>query len=607
MCGIYATSRVESIENIQVKIKKQNHRGPDHSEVKFIDKKVILAHNRLSIIDLDKRANQPMQYDGNWITYNGEVYNFLELKEELIKKSYKFSTTSDTEILLASYKMWGEDFVDKLEGMFAFVIYDSKKELLFGARDRLGQKPFFYNVNNNQIEIASLGSLVKNAQDLEIDEVALEKYLLWGYVPEPLSIYKNVNKLPAGHTIKYFLNDNKVVVKKYWDINYNNIDDFQGTFNEAKKELDVLLTKSVKDRMISDVPIGVFLSGGIDSSIITALAQKVSKTKVKTFSIKFNEDGFDESKYAKQVASFIKTEHKEITCTYNEAKELIYNFSDYYDEPFDDSSAIPSMLLAKHTRKDVTVALTGDAGDENFIGYERYFKTKTFSKYIKKYPKILRSLSIKILLLTKNKSAKNLSNWLQFDNLKDFYLYQMTGGDKKWLKFDSKNIDNRYDEVWQNSKLNDIEKVAMFDLKTYLIDDINAKVDQASMAFSLETRSPLLNFNIVEYANRLPFNYKVSSPLQGKYILKELLYDYIPKEMFDRKKAGFALPLKNWFRDELKDYVYDVLSIDNLKRIKNIKLKVVKNMIEKHMDGTADNSRILWRLICLIKWIDKHE
>jgi len=608
MCGIYANSRTgDDIVKLKNKLTKQNHRGPDYSKVKLINDKVIFGHNRLSIIDLDERANQPMQYAENWITFNGEIYNFIELKEELLKNDYYFKTTSDTEVLLASYDFWGESFVSKLEGMFAFVIYDSKNNLLFGARDRLGQKPFFYCIEEGHIEIASLGSLVKSSKNSGINELAQEKYLLWGYVPEPLSIYIDVNKLPAGHTIKYFLSENKVSVKRYWDVNYEETGNYQGSFSEAKQELDSLLTKSVKDRMMADVPIGVFLSGGIDSSIITAIAQKVTNTKVKTFSIKFEEDGFDESKYAKQVAAFLKTEHTEITCTYEEAKELIYNFSYYYDEPFDDSSAIPSMLLAKHTRKDVTVALTGDAGDENFIGYGRYFKTRTYSKYVKEYPKVLRPLSIRILQFIKSNTAKNLSNWMEFDNLKDFYLYQMTGGEKKWLKFDSKNIDNRYDEIWFNSKLNDIEKVALFDLKTYLIDDINAKVDQASMAYSLETRSPLLNFNIVEYANKLPFKYKVSPSQEGKYILKELLYDYIPKEMFDRKKAGFAMPLKDWFRDELKDYVYEVLSDNNLKKISNIKFEVVKSMIEEHMDNTVDNSRILWRLICLIKWMDKHE
>ena len=345
MCGIYGTTIKYNDSQVKDKLARTSFRGPDSSSHSFLgqDKNIIFGHNRLSIIDLDPRSNQPFPYKHVHIVFNGEIYNFKTLKVELQKVGHSFTTTSDTEVLCAAYIEYGKAFISKLNGMFTFVIYDSKENILFGARDRMGQKPFYYSHTKDGFEFASqISSIQLYNKNLSISSKAISYYLTWGNIPDPQSIFNEVSKLEAGFSFTLNLQKNTFQKEQYWDISNTSI--YQGSFNQAKEELAYLIKDATSKRLFADVPVGVFLSGGIDSSVIAALATKSTTTRIKTFSVKFNEAAFDESGYAQQVANHLKTEHHVIACNYNEGLDLIENFSQFFDEPFADSSAIPSML-----------------------------------------------------------------------------------------------------------------------------------------------------------------------------------------------------------------------------------------------------------------------
>ncbi len=385
MCGIYGTTLPYTKEQVQQKLERTRFRGPDQLGIAQYDTasgRISFGHNRLSIIDLDARSNQPFTYqDQVHLVFNGEIYNFKELRDRLHKKGYTFTTSSDTEVIGAAYLEYGTDCVQHFNGMFAFVIYDEKKQQLFGAKDRLGQKPFYYQLSPAGFEFASqISSIQLFNEELSISQNAIEHYLAWNTIPHPYSIFNEVKKLDDGHAFTYDLKTKAFKVWPYWDIAFPTALPYDGTYETAKTELEDLLTDAVRMRMVADVPLGVFLSGGVDSSLVAALAAKDAEQKVKTFSVKFNEKGFDESSYAQKVADHLQTDHHVIPCDYKEGINLIENFSHYYDEPFADASAIPSMLLAKHTKKEVTVALSGDGADEAFLGYPRYQKLEKMER-----------------------------------------------------------------------------------------------------------------------------------------------------------------------------------------------------------------------------------
>lgn len=608
MCGIYGSSRLYNDDQIRSKLKRTEFRGPDqHGFERYVvnDNTLILGHNRLSIVDLDVRSNQPFTYaDYVHLVFNGEIFNFKTLKEELKKLGYKFRTTSDTEVICAAYLHYGEDCVNHFNGQFAFVILDVKKNVLFGARDRMGQKPFYYYHKGKEIEFSSqISSIQMYREDLTISSKAINYYLSWGNVPDPFSIFNDIHKLKAGHRFTFDLNSGEMNIDQYWDIDYEGKTHFEGSFDDAKRHLDELLTDAVEMRMFADVPVGVFLSGGIDSSLISAVATKNASEKVKTFSVKFNEEGFNESIYAGQVADHLSTDHHVIECNYNEGIDLIDNFSYYYDEPFADSSAIPSMLLSKYTKKQVTVALSGDSGDENFIGYHRYDWIRR-GEMAMKIPRPLRLLGAGLLELSPNYKFKIIANVLKLRNTNEAYLFAMTGTDSTWFDFkDYLNIEERKYLEHNNKHL--FERVSDFDLKTYLNWDINTKVDRASMAYSLEVRAPLMDYRIVEFARSLPTEYKYDKQVM-KRLLKSLLYDYVPKDIFDRPKAGFTMPFAHWFRHELKDYVLDELNEESLANIPGIKVDVVMAKIQEHLNNKWNRYPLIWKLLVLKQWLTKN-
>ncbi|NIK91893.1 asparagine synthase (glutamine-hydrolyzing) [Mangrovimonas sp. CR14] len=605
MCGIYGSTKIYEPDQVQKKLERTNFRGPDKLQHININNKVVFGHNRLAIVDLDERSNQPFTYHHVHIVFNGEIYNFLSLKDELVLKGYSFRTTSDTEVICAAYLEYGNECVNKFNGMFAFVIYDEKNNILFGARDRLGQKPFYYYHNKGHFEFASqLAPIQLYNSDLTISSKSISYYLAWGDVPDPYSIFNEVKKLPPGNHFTYQLDSYNLTIKPYWNISTKHTPYFQGSFEEAKEELKSVLKDAVKMRLFADVPVGVFLSGGVDSSVIAAMATQTTESKIKTFSVKFNEKKFDESIYAQQVANHLKTDHHVIECNYEEGIDLIDNFSYYYDEPFADSSAIPSMLLSKYTRDQVTVALSGDAGDENFIGYERYVWIKK-GKMAFMLPKPARQLASKILQLPSNYRIKTIGKVLNFNDVNDIYIAGMTGVDTSWIDSDFNYLEVDELKYLKHKEKNIYERMSDFDLKTYLNWDINTKVDRATMAYSLEARSPLMDYRIVEFARSLPTEYKIQGKNQ-KRILKEVLYDYVPKEIFDRPKAGFTMPFQEWFRGTLKDYVLSELSDSELNNIPNINTKEVSLRINQHMDGSWNRYPLIWKLLVLKQWLSKN-
>ena len=604
MCGIYGSTILYNENQVIEKLKRTSFRGPDQTGWKFYERKInpiIFGHNRLSIIDLDPRSNQPFTYQKNIeIVFNGEIYNFRDIKDILFKKGYTFKTTSDTEVICAAYLEYGEDCVTHFNGMFAFVIYDKINHRFFGARDRLGVKPFYYYHNGKNFEFASqISSIQLHNDNLSISKKAIDAYLTWGTIPDPLSIFNEVQKLRPGNSFVFNLNSGHLNIKTYWDIDYKGENKFMGSYTEAQSQLKNTLSDAVKIRMFADVPVGVFLSGGIDSSLIAALATQTSNAKVKTFSVKFNDKGFDESMYAQQVADHLKTDHNVIECNYNEGIDLIKNFHHYYDEPFADPSAIPSMLLAKHTKKQVTVALSGDAGDESFIGYQRYDWINKGDKFMK-IPYQARLIMSKLVSLYPNYRFKIISEFMKYKSIDLAYLDSKTGESQ----MNNKEVDEL--KYLMHTDKNLLERVSAFDIKTYLNWDINTKVDRATMAYSLEARAPLMDYRIVELAQSLPTNFKFINGNQ-KRILKDLLYQYVPKHIFDRPKAGFTVPFKVWFREDLKDYVLSELNHEGLTQIPFINVNKVKGQIKQHMDGSWNHYPLIWKLLVLKQWLKNNQ
>lgn len=602
MCGIYGSTIGYSKDQVQAKMQRAAFRGPDATSIQFIDDKLWLGHNRLSIIDLDERSNQPFVYAGLHIVFNGEIYNYLELKATLQQQGFAFTTSSDTEVICAAYKAWGEASVEQLNGMFAFVIYDSEQNLLFGARDRLGKKPLYYSTTNNAFEFASQPAQIALYNSFDVNEAAISQMLIWQQISDPNTIYKHMFRLKAGHCFRYQLSQHTFSDWPYWDLPLLDAPSYKGTYEEAKTDLRNLLNDAVEKRMLADVPLGVFLSGGVDSSLIAAIAQQQSATPVNTFAVQFDEAGFDESPYAAAVARHLGTRHTTIQCNYAEAIELIENYHRYYDEPFADASALPSMLLARHTRKHVTVALSGDGGDESFLGYSRYDWIRTVDQLLK-MPHPLRKVAASLVSMLPVRKLQQAAILLQCPNTADAYTCLMSSFAPTWLKDAAVAYPDAYKE-WLQGPLPLLERVSNYDLKTYLNNDINTKVDRASMAFSLEARAPLMDYRIVEFARSLPTAFKYQ-PGNKKRILKDVLYELVPQQLIDRPKQGFGMPLAHWFRHQLKDLVKDELTPTALQQIPNVDVPQIQTLIDLHLSGKEDRHVLIWNLLVMVQWLKK--
>lgn len=553
------------------------HRGPDgdgHYLEEAQDVFVGLGHRRLSIIDLSNAASQPMYYRDLVLIFNGEIYNYKETKQELIEKGHFFNTHSDTEVILHAYEEWGMKCLERFVGMYTFVLYDKSRKKLFCTRDRAGVKPFFWYFRDG---LFLFGSELKSFHEhpgfiKELNKDAVAAFMQFGYVPAPHCIFRNTYKLKPGHYLAVDLTTQQIVQEKYWDVlDAYNQPKLDISLPDAINETERILEKAFQYRMVADVPVGVFLSGGYDSTCVTALLQKNSMTKINTFTIGVHDKGLNEAPFAKATAAHLGTNHNEYYCTTKEALEIVPDLPFYYDEPFADSSAIPTTLVSKIARQQVIVALSADAGDEVFAGYNKYDYIARVKKKLNRVPAPVRKGAAavlekipahkipyfnrkplfttrykKIMHLLKDNSAKEL-----LLNMSCLYLPDEL---QKLLTYSPAKLSSYFDEGLDNRYADDLSYMMAIDYKTYMLDDILQKVDRASMAVSLEGREPFLDQHIIEFAARLPSAYKLHKGTK-KYILRQIVHRYVPQSMMERPKMGFGIPIASWLKHELKPFV----------------------------------------------------
>jgi len=597
MCGIYLTNIPYDTAEVETKLKSIAFRGPDFTGIEKIDG-ITFGHLRLSILDLDPRANQPMAFEHLTIVYNGEIYNYQDIKKELSAIGYQFKTESDTEVLLLGYKHWGKNILDKINGMFAFSIYDATTNKIFSARDRLGVKPFYYSWNDGKFEICS--QIKPLLAGKEINEDAISMFLDCMFIPSPYTIVKNVFKLPPGNFMEFDLGTNELSIEEYWNLNPVKLQNI--SYEDAKKELHDLLIDAVKIRLQSDVPIGSFLSGGIDSALVSSIASKISDSKINTFSIGFDNPNYDESKIAEQYATILDTNHTTTICSPNDVLKLIPKLTEVYDEPFADDSALPSLLLNKVTKQYVTVALSGDGGDESFIGYN-HFDSLIQHKKIIDTPYGIRKLIAKSgILKVFGMDTHRIKNALLTKGRNDFI--ENIFSRKGFLLKEKKQDYMKHYQGFKSWSTDFLQRAADLNIKLWLENDSNVKVDRASMAYSVEVRSPFLDYRVVEFARSLPMHFRYEKGRQKK-ILRDILKEYIPEEVFDQPKHGFSVPIGDWMRTELKDEFMSVLNDEFLNSVPNLDVSKFKTLLKEHMAGENDHTAHIWKLFVLSKWYDE--
>jgi len=648
MCGFsgfYARTGVseEVCANMTGKIIS---RGPDDSGI-WVDHEtgVILGHRRLSIQDTSDLGRQPMLSPSERyvVSYNGEIYNFKELKSDLESLGFIFKSESDTEVLLASIEAWGlQQSLNRFSGMFAFALWDKNEKMLTLARDRMGEKPIYYGWSNNVFVFGSELKALKAHPDWcgEIDRGALSLYMRHSYIPSPFSIYKGIYKLIPGAFIQFSVTDKSLFSPdknlpesiQYWsarDVVERCVKEMSSASDsEATEELDKLLRKVVKERMISDVPLGAFLSGGVDSSVVASIMQQESEKPIKTFSIGFYEDGYNEAHHAKKIANHLGTDHTEMYVSFQQAIQVIPKLSKMYDEPFADSSQIPTYLVSKMAKKHVTVALSGDGGDEVFSGYNRYFLVESIWRKISVVPYWLVIVLQKILITIPPRV------WDAFGCIFGLLVpsvRERTGD--KLHKFASvltaKTPENMYHRLvshWNDPSsvvLNSIEPVStltnlenqikldgisqrmqFLDSISYLPDDILTKVDRASMYVSLEARVPLLSRRIFEFAWKLPENQKIKNG-QSKWLLRQVLYKYVPSALIDRPKMGFGVPIDSWLRGPLRAWAEELLSEKRLEEDGFFDVIEIRKKWGEHLSGRRNWQHLLWNVLIFQMWLDE--
>ena len=631
MCGIAGFidfHKKSTKSNIQSMIEPLNHRGPDGEGVSlFKSKNAIIGfgHKRLSIIDLSQAGKQPMALNHLHITYNGEIYNYQEIKNELLELGHHFNGESDTEMILHAYTEWGIKAVERFIGMFAIALFDEKKQEVVFIRDRAGVKPLFYYQKNDLILFSSeLKSFHEHPEfEKKLDLNAVAAYMQYGNVPTPHCIFKNCGKIKPGHYLKINLENKSQQEIQYWNVyDFYNQPKLNLSFPEAKIQTKELLKSAFNYRMVADVPVGVFLSGGYDSTTVSSLIQAESTARLKTFTIGVPDIGLNEAPYARDIAKHLDTDHTEINCTEQEAIEMIKDLPFFYDEPFADSSAIPTTLVSKAARKDVTVALSADGGDEIFGGYNRYDFMHRYGKTLNSIPKAVRKILVgamgnisseKIPVLKDKYNFHNryekLKTVLNDPSEKEIMLSLSQQFNDEQMKSVMKSEFTSLPTMFQSKEMledfkSPLSYMMAIDFQTYMLDDILQKVDRATMTNSLEGREPMLDHRILEFAAQLPDEYKYQNGIK-KLILREITHDYIPKELLDRPKMGFAIPIAKWLKNELRDHVEEYLNEDRIEKQGIFNWEFITKLKMDFYKGRKEYDSKLWYFLMFQMWYER--
>ncbi len=602
------------------------HRGPDFGGYEIIkEKKAIIAlgHRRLSILDLSHIAHQPMHYkDVSLIAYNGEIYNFKEIRKELEKEGYDFISNSDTEVILKAFDRWGIETINRFNGMFAFALYLKKEKKLFLVRDRSGIKPLYYYYKDSVFLFSSELKSFHQFPSFEkkIDINALSLYFQYGYISEPHTIFKDTCKLKSGHYIEFDIDKESFEIKKYWDVfDFYNKEKLELGEKEIITHTESLFESAFNYRLIADVKVGVFLSGGYDSSALTAVLQKDKTDKIKTFTIGFYEEGFNEANYAKEVASYLGTNHTEYYCTQKEALDIIPSLCRIYDEPFSDASSIPTILVSRIAKENVTVALSADGADEVFGGYDMYKDAMRYKETIEKIMPLFQKMLSKSMSLIDPSKIPYLKNYNTFPRKYEKLISML----------DHSDIENIFSQVVGINTLKDTRAVLKKDFipleivdtdflkeeddfnrllaihyKTFLNGDILTKTDRASMSVSLEAREPLLDYRIIEFMARIDSKHKFKYH-QSKYILKEIVHKYIPKKIMQRPKQGFNIPLERWLRNDLKEYLRNYLDPVRLQEEQLLNVQKVSEIYNAFLRGKSEYTELLWQILIFEMWYEE--
>ena len=621
MCGICGVIGGQPSKEIGLKmVQAMIHRGPDNQSVRvYADQTCMLGHARLSIIDLSETANQPMDCSQHAIVFNGEVYNYREIRAELSRLGHVFERQSDTEVVLHAYQEWGVRCLDRFIGMFAFAILDRQENKVFLARDRAGVKPLYYYYNSQTFMFASELKVFYPHPDYhrQISQESVALYFKYGYVPAPYSIFQDTHQLLPGHWMIYDINTHQLSTDQYWDV----LTIYQKPlldigYDEAKAELEKILQSSFEYRMVADVPVGVFLSGGYDSALLTTLLQKNRSEKLKTFTIGFEDEKWNEAPAAKALADYLHTDHTEYICTQEDCKRIIPEIPHFYDEPFADNSAVPTILVSRLAKKEVKVALSADGGDETFCGYNRYTGLYGVLKYLRMMDSVRSPLLSKIV-----GALSRMAPSYSFYREKGEYLARLLNTPREQriaLTAEGGAFSTLMQAVYgkicnipypdspfllDQTLYHDLLSVAMaMDYINYMPNDILVKVDRATMSVSLEGRDPLLDHRIVEFAACLPIDYKFKDG-QKKRIYKDILYQYVPREMMERPKTGFMMPVDRWLQTDLKylleDYLSEKLLSSDFFNVKNV-LKI-KDLFYQNRLG--HETKVIWRLLMFQMWL----
>ena len=606
------------------------YRGPDSSGYELHTLRncqVGLGHRRLSILDLSELGRQPMRFEHLHITYNGEVYNFKEVREALREFDYHFTSDTDTEVILKAFHHWGVECIHRFRGMFAFAIFDEREQKVYLFRDRAGVKPLYYHSTEGLFLFTSeLKALHPHPSFTgAINTDVIPTYMQFGYIPAPYSIFRNTHKLKPGHYLTYSLTDGSFRIEKYWDVtDHYRKAKLRGSEEELVGELEALLLDAFRLRMVSDVPVGVFLSGGIDSSVVAALLQKDSSEPLKTFTIGFDEDGYNEAEHAKKIAEYLGTDHTELYCTREDALNIIPELPKIYDEPFGDSSAIATILVSRLARENVSVVLSGDGGDETFCGYSKYFALQKTLHLL--HPGLRRNLVRKVINTLNAESVHTLNTWLPASlrqtNIRDkfqkfkrsintetleamfveasSYVSPKNVGYYTWTEATTLPGTN-FDNFKNLGKISTLEKMMAIDYQTFMTDDVLTKVDRATMSISLEGREPLLDHKIIEFAARIPDTMKYRKGA-GKYLLRKVLYNHIPSSFYDRQKAGFQVPLFEWLKSDLKPLLDRYLDHDRLREGGIFDADAIQETLRKYETGAYVNINELWFILMFEMW-----